>query len=88
MTNFLLYLDWVALAVGTVGTILWAQNGRWAKSAAVWWLGSSLLWMVFAWLKGLPALGARDCISVGLYVYGGWRWMRKPEVKVSEAPSA
>ena len=74
------YLDWLALAVGTVGTVLWTHNGRLAKYAAVWWLASSVLWVIYSWLKGLPALGARDFISVGLYLYGGWRWMRpKPE---------
>ncbi len=74
--SLLLHLDWLALAVGTVGTVLWAHNGRSARYAALWWLASSLLWMVFAWAKGLPALGVRDLISVVLYLYGGWRWLK------------
>lgn len=75
MQNLLQYLDWPALVVGTIGTILWAHNGRGAKYAAVWWLVSSLLWMLFAYGKGLPALGTRDLISVVLYLYGGYRWL-------------
>ena len=68
------YLDWAALAVGTIGTILWAHNGAWAKHAAVWWLASSCLWAWFAYANGLPALGIRDAISILLSVYGAWRW--------------
>lgn len=75
MTLLTDYLDWLALAVGTIGTVLWAHNGAWAKYAAFWWLASSLLWIGYAYLKGLPALGARDLISVTLYIYGGWRWV-------------
>lgn len=71
----LLHLDWVALIVGTIGTILWAHNGKSAKYACVFWLFSSLIWMAFAYFKGLPALGIRDLISVALYVYGGYRWL-------------
>lgn len=76
MTNLLAYLDWLALLVGTIGTVLWAHNGKLAKYAAVWWLVSSVLWMLFAYLKGLPALASRDLISVLLYLYGGYRWLK------------
>lgn len=68
------YLDWAALLVGTIGTVLWAHNGPQARWAASWWLASSALWAAFAWTEGMPALGIRDAISVGLYVYGAWRW--------------
>lgn len=68
-------MDWMALAVQTVGTVLWAHNGRGARYAAVWWLLSSLLWIYFAYANGLTALGARDLISVALYLYGGYRWL-------------
>lgn len=78
------HLDWLALFIGTIGTVLWAHNGRWAKYAAVYWLASSVVWMAFAWLQGLPALGVRDAISTALYVYGGWRWLRKPQKSPQE----
>jgi hypothetical protein len=75
METFIHALDWAALGVGTIGTILWAHNGKWAKYAAIWWLASSILWIWYASLNNLAALGARDLISVSLYVYGGWRWL-------------
>ncbi|MCC5612417.1 hypothetical protein LC612_38355 [Nostoc sp. CHAB 5834] len=75
MQLLLNHLDWLALAIGTIGTCLWAHNGKGAKYAAVFWMVSSLLWMTFAYFKGLPALGARDLISVLLYAYGGYRWL-------------
>lgn len=88
MNLLLSYLDWLALSMGTIGTILWAHNGRGAKYAAGWWLASSLLWMAFAYLKGLPALGTRDLLSVLLYLYGGYRWLlRKPEKSSGSTPA-
>lgn len=69
-------LDWLALVLGTVGTIAWAHNGKGARYAACWWLASSVCWMVYAYLNGLPALGLRDSISIALYLYGGYRWLR------------
>jgi hypothetical protein len=70
------HLDYAALVIGTLGTLLWAHNGRNAKYAAPCWIASSLLWIGFAWASGLPALGMRDFLSVCLYAYGGWRWLR------------
>lgn len=78
LTFLVNHLDWMAMVVGAVGTLLWAHNGRSARWAAAWWLTSSLLWLSFAWAKGLPALGARDLLSTTLYLYGGWRWLMKP----------
>lgn len=70
------HLDYVAVAIGTLGTVFWAHNGSWARYAAILWLVSSLFWIFYAWLNGLPALGLRDLVSVSMYVYGGWRWLR------------
>jgi hypothetical protein len=70
------HLDWLALVVGAVGSLLWAHNGRSAKYASVWWLLSSVLWVVFAWVHGLPALGARDALGVGSTLYGCYRWLQ------------
>ena len=72
------HLDWMALLVGAVGSFLWAHNGRGAKYASVWWLVSSLMWVVFAWLQGLPALGARDALGVSSTLYGCFRWLQPP----------
>ena len=76
MDAFTHHLDWIALLVGAVGSLLWAHNGRSAKYASVWWLCSSLLWVVFAWRNGLPALGARDLLGVGSTLYGCYRWLQ------------
>jgi hypothetical protein len=74
------HLDWMALLVGAIGSFLWAHNGPSAKYASVWWLCSSVLWIVFAWLHGLAALGARDFLGVCVTLYGCYRWLqpRKP----------
>lgn len=79
------YIDWLALALGTIGTVIWAHNGSWSRYAAVLWLASSILWLIYAWLNGLPALGGRDAISIALYVYGGYRWLKNtdPPIKPS-----
>jgi hypothetical protein len=70
------HLDWLALVVGAIGSLLWAHNGQSAKYASVWWLLSSVLWVVFAWVHGLPALGARDALGVGSTLYGCYRWLQ------------
>ena len=79
------HLDWLALLVGAVGSFLWAHNGASAKYASVWWLVSSLLWVVFAWINGLAALGLRDVLGVGLTLYGCYRWLhpRKREAAIA-----
>jgi hypothetical protein len=76
MAAVIVHLDWLALLVGAVGSFLWAHNGPSAKYASVWWLFSSLLWVVFAWLNGLAALGVRDVLGVGLTLYGCYRWLQ------------
>lgn len=73
--GFLEYCDYIALILGIVGTLVWAHNGRWVKYAAPFWLVSSLLWMLFALHNDLTALGARDFISLLLYLYGWRRWL-------------
>jgi hypothetical protein len=80
MTELANHLDWIALAVGAVGSFTWAHNGRSAKYASVWWFFSSLLWVMFAWVKGLPALGMRDALGLSTTLYGCYRWLpsRRP----------
>jgi hypothetical protein len=38
-------------------------------------LSSSLLWVAFAWLQGLAALGLRDLLGVAITLYGSYRWL-------------
>lgn len=85
-----LHLDWIALALGTVGTVLWAHAGKQARWAAVWWLASSVVWIAYAYAMGLPALGLRDCLSVVLYLYGAWRWLmaRRHDDSSASAPAS
>jgi hypothetical protein len=71
-----MYLDSLALALGTAGTIAWSHNGRMALYAAFFWLFSSVLWILYALQENLPALGMRDLINVAFYLYGSWRWLR------------
>ena len=73
------HLDWLALVVGAIGSFLWAHNGQSAKYASVWWLLSSVLWIVFAWLHGLTALGMRDVLGVSTTLYGCYRWLPPPK---------
>ncbi len=70
------YIDWLALVVGALGSLLWAHNGPAAKYASVCWLFSSLLWVAFAWRSGLPPLGARDLRGVAVTLYGCYRWLQ------------
>lgn len=72
--------DYLALTVGTIGTILWAHNGKWTHYAAIFWFISSILWIVFAYTHDLPALSIRDAISIVLYLYGAWRWIYNKKV--------
>lgn len=81
MELFVNHLDWLALAVGAVGSFLWAHNGESAKHASLWWLVSSLLWIAFAWLHGMPALGVRDMLGIATAAYGCYRW-RQPRAAV------
>ncbi len=74
-------LDWLALIIGTIGTILWSHNGKSAKYAAVLWFISSIIWVIYAYLNNLPTLGMRDAISISLYIYGMIKWMKPKDVK-------
>lgn len=72
-----LNLDWVALCIGTLGTVLWAHNGKSASYAGVLWFVSAMIWIAYAYLNRLPALGSRDIINVLLYIYGAYRGLSK-----------
>jgi hypothetical protein len=65
-------LEWSAFALGTIGTIFWAAGFKWGgRSIEGWfWLGSSLLWILFASMNNHAGLAARDLLGVALYVFG------------------
>lgn len=63
-------LSWIALGIGTLGTVGWAIGGRAGKIAAPLWFFSSVLWIVFAWRSGVHAIGWRDALNIMLYIYG------------------
>lgn len=75
MPSFADSLQWLAFAVGTIGSLLWAHNGVWSKYAAAFWLAASVLWVWYARLSGVPGLAARDLVGIGTAVWGAWRWM-------------
>lgn len=70
-----LHLDWAAMAIGTIGTILWAHGGPSARFAGPLWLVSSLIWLAYSWINGLHALALRDLFNVAIYVYGLRQWL-------------
>lgn len=74
-----LSFDWIALIIGTIGTVLWAHNGNLSKYAAVLWFFSSIFWIAYAYFESQTALGFRDFISVLLYLYGAYRWLINPK---------
>jgi hypothetical protein len=69
------FIQWLAFAFGTVGSILWASNGGWSRYAGAFWLLGSLLWVWFAKLSGVPGLAARDLVGILTALWGAWRWM-------------
>ncbi len=75
MPSFADCLQWLAFAVGTIGSLLWAHNGTWSKYAAAFWLAASVLWVWYAQLSGVPALAARDLVGIGIALWGVWRWI-------------
>ena len=75
---FVAHLDWLALALGTIGSVAWAHNGRWSKYASAMWLGGSIAWLAFAWVNNLAALGIRDAIGITTSGWGCYRWLLVP----------
>jgi hypothetical protein len=76
------FIQWLAFAVGTVGTLLWACRGPWSKYAAAFWIAASLLWIWFDRLSGLAGPAARDLVSIFITLWGAWRWLPGRRVAV------
>ncbi len=68
-------IEWVALGVGTLGTVLWSLNKS-QFTVSILWLISSLLWIWFAQLNGHYGLTARDGLGVVMYLVGIWTYYK------------
>lgn len=62
-------IEWVALCIGTAGTILWSL-GKNQLVVSLLWLFSAILWIAFAWKNGHYALTVRDILGIVLYAIG------------------
>lgn len=63
------YLEWLALAIGTVCTAMWALNKH-QLMVSLLWICSSLLWILFAYFNGHHGLAARDILGLLIYAIG------------------
>lgn len=71
---FIDHLDTVGLIVGTAGSFLWAQNGKYMRYCVVFWVASSLLWLTFAIDKSMPTLFLSNCINLAIHAYSARAW--------------
>lgn len=62
-------IEWAAVGIGSLGTILWALGKNQLVIALLWTI-SSLLWIAFAIAHGHAGLTLRDVISFGLSALG------------------
>lgn len=67
--SYLRILEWTALGIGTIGTVLWSL-GKNQLLVSILWMVSSLLWIVFSFSNDHYALTARDILGVSLYAMG------------------
>jgi hypothetical protein len=71
---FIDHLDTVGLIVGTAGSFLWAQNGKYMRYCVVFWVVSSLLWLAFAIDRSMPTLFLSNCINLAIHAYSARAW--------------
>jgi len=69
------HLDTLGLIVGTSGSLLWAQNGKYMRYCALFWAISSVLWLAFAMHKGLTTLCLSNCVNLAIHAYGARAWI-------------
>lgn len=62
-------LEYSALTIGTIGTLLWAL-GKNQFLVSILWMVSALLWIAFSLLHQHYGLTIRDVIGVTLYSVG------------------
>jgi hypothetical protein len=76
-------LEWTALSIGTVGTIMWSLNKNQLVVSSLW-LVSSLMWIVFAQFNGHYGLTVRDALGVFMYATGIWTYTKAQRKAASE----
>ena len=69
MLNLSNILEYSALIIGTLGTILWAM-GKSQILVSILWLVSALIWIGFSLLNGHDGLAIRDVFGVLMYSIG------------------
>lgn len=73
-------MDLVAFILGTLGTVIWA-TGRLRGWEGIFWLASSGLWIIHAWLTDQHPLLARDVLGLTLYAAACWRVFVAPKLQ-------
>lgn len=76
-------LEYSALAVGTVGTLLWSL-GKNQLIVSILWMISAMLWIAFALSNEHYGLTARDGLGVLLYAMGISTYWKERKVQFVE----
>lgn len=74
-------LEYSALTIGTIGTLLWAL-GKNQLIVSILWMTSALLWIAFALLHQHYGLTLRDLIGVILYSVGIYTYWKNSKTKM------
>lgn len=82
------HLDSVAPIIGTIGSILWAQNGRYAKYTAIFWLVSATSWLIFAIHTKNVSLATCQVFNVALMLYGCRTWIKATSQAILKCSAA
>lgn len=77
-------LEWVAVAFGTFGTIMWAAKSRFSKYCGIVWLIGSVLWVLFALKNKHYGLVVNNLVYIGLYACGIYQWVFKKDNPCAE----
>ena len=72
-------LEWVAVAFGTFGTIMWAAKSKFSKYCGIVWLIGSVLWVLFALKNKHYGLVVNNLVYIVLYACGIYQWVFKKD---------
>ncbi|HEX7866551.1 MAG TPA: hypothetical protein VF555_16465 [Variovorax sp.] len=75
----MLRLDWIAVAMGVLGSLLLALRIPPAFGFMAY-LVSSVAWIIVARRKGMPSLIAQHLFFIGTALLGLWNWCVGPLV--------
>ncbi len=75
-------VEWLAVAIGLIGTALWAFD-RSQLLASLCWCVSSVLWIGFAMSFSHNGLMTRDLVGLAFYVAGIATYLRKQRPALS-----